>query len=81
MCCPQVLSRRLYLPALKAGSSSPPLIVGVDLQPMAPIEGVTLLQVCPCCQLARAALLLDWRTGTLAQCTPPPSILARLLCT
>jgi tRNA (cytidine32/guanosine34-2'-O)-methyltransferase len=40
----QVLSRRLYLPALKAGAAAPPLIVGVDLQPMAPIEGVTLLQ-------------------------------------
>ncbi|GAX77137.1 hypothetical protein CEUSTIGMA_g4583.t1 [Chlamydomonas eustigma] len=40
----QVLSRKLYLPAVKAGSTSPPKIVAVDLQPMAPIEGVTQLQ-------------------------------------
>lgn len=39
----QVLSRRLYLPALRAGKPTP-TIVAVDLQPMAPIEGVTLLQ-------------------------------------
>lgn len=40
----QVLSRKLYLPALKAGDASPPKIVAVDLQPMAPIEGVVQLQ-------------------------------------
>mmetsp|Transcript_34998 Transcript_34998/g.77873 ORF Transcript_34998/g.77873 Transcript_34998/m.77873 type:complete len:305 (-) Transcript_34998:333-1247(-) len=40
----QVLSRRLYLPAIKAGSTDPPKIVAVDLQPMAPIEGVLQLQ-------------------------------------
>lgn len=40
----QVLSRKLYLPALKAGATDPPKIVAVDLQPMAPIEGVTLIQ-------------------------------------
>lgn len=39
----QVLSRRLYLPAVRAGEPTP-TIVAVDLQPMAPIEGVTLLQ-------------------------------------
>lgn len=38
-----MLSRRLYLPALRAGKPTP-TIVAVDLQPMAPIEGVTLLQ-------------------------------------
>lgn len=43
----QVLSRRLYLPAVAAGRSGGdlPKIVAVDLQPMAPIEGVTQLQV------------------------------------
>ncbi|PRW59215.1 tRNA (cytidine(32) guanosine(34)-2 -O)-methyltransferase [Chlorella sorokiniana] len=42
----QVLSRRLYLPAAAAGKSGTelPKIVAVDLQPMAPIEGVTQLQ-------------------------------------
>lgn len=42
----QVLSRRLYLPAVAAGRSGGdlPKIVAVDLQPMAPIEGVTQLQ-------------------------------------
>ena len=39
----QVLSRRLYLPAAAAGGALP-CIVAVDLQPMAPIEGVTQLQ-------------------------------------
>jgi len=32
------------LPALRAGCTDPPLIVAVDLQPMAAIEGVTQLQ-------------------------------------
>lgn len=40
----QVLSRKLYLPALAAGDPHPPKIVSVDLQPMAPIEGVIQLQ-------------------------------------
>lgn len=42
----QVLSRRLYVPAVDAGvpSEELPKIVAIDLQPMAPIEGVTLLQ-------------------------------------
>ncbi|CAL8468650.1 g8190 [Coccomyxa elongata] len=41
----QVLSRRLYLPALQAGRpEDAPKIVAVDLQPMAPIEGVTQIQ-------------------------------------
>ncbi|KAF5832277.1 FtsJ-like methyltransferase-domain-containing protein [Dunaliella salina] len=40
----QVLSRRLYLPALRSGSADPPRIVSVDLQPMAAVEGVTQLQ-------------------------------------
>lgn len=42
----QVLSRRLYLPAVDSGvpKSNLPRIVAIDLQPMAPIEGVTLLQ-------------------------------------
>ena len=65
----QVLSRRLYLPAVRAGDPEPPklvsggwegvpsqhtvqrlaapmycLQVSVDLQPMAPVEGVTQLQ-------------------------------------
>ncbi|KAF6252007.1 FtsJ-like methyltransferase-domain-containing protein [Scenedesmus sp. NREL 46B-D3] len=40
----QVLSRKLYSPAVAAGDSHPPKIVSVDLQPMAPIEGVTQLQ-------------------------------------
>lgn len=39
-----MLSRRLYLPAVRAGHASLPKIVAVDLQPMAPIEGVTLIQ-------------------------------------
>lgn len=39
-----MLSRKLYLPALKEGALAPPKIVAVDLQPMAPIEGVTQLQ-------------------------------------
>ena len=40
----QVLSRRLYLPALKSGAERIPKIVAVDLQPMAAIEGVTQIQ-------------------------------------
>lgn len=42
----QVLSRRLYLPAVAAGTAQEdmPKIVAVDLQPMAPIEGVIQLQ-------------------------------------
>lgn len=41
----QVLSRHLYLPQVKAGRlDNLPIIVAVDLQPMAPIEGVTQLQ-------------------------------------
>lgn len=41
----QVLSRRLYLPAVQAGrTEQAPKIVAVDLQPMAVIEGVTQIQ-------------------------------------
>ncbi|WMV44178.1 hypothetical protein MTR67_037563 [Solanum verrucosum] len=43
----QVLSRKLYLPAkLSPGTkdNDPPLIVAIDLQPMAPIEGVIQVQ-------------------------------------
>eukprot|EP00891_Asterochloris_glomerata_P003066 jgi/Astpho2/3066/fgenesh1_pm.00051_%23_27_t len=41
----QVLSRRLYLPAKRLGRIADlPKIVAVDLQPMAPIAGVTQLQ-------------------------------------
>lgn len=42
----QVLSRKLYLPALAAGVLEPdlPRIVAIDLQPMAAIEGITQLQ-------------------------------------
>ncbi|GBG92770.1 hypothetical protein CBR_g57013 [Chara braunii] len=45
----QVLSRKLYLPAKAAkesghGESDLPLIVAIDLQPMAPIEGVVQIQ-------------------------------------
>jgi tRNA (cytidine32/guanosine34-2'-O)-methyltransferase len=40
----QVLSRKLYLPACKAELSSLPVIVAVDLQPMAPIEGIIQYQ-------------------------------------
>lgn len=39
-----VLSRRLYLPATKSGSNEIPKIVAVDLQPMAPVEGVVQIQ-------------------------------------
>lgn len=39
----QVLSRKLYRPAVAAGEEAP-LIVAIDLQPMAPIEGVTQIQ-------------------------------------
>ncbi len=45
VCAPaQVLSRKLYLPAVKSGAPHPPKIVAVDLQPMAPVEGVVQLQ-------------------------------------
>ena len=46
----QVLSRKLYLPTLLNNddddrtTSAPPKIVAVDLQPMAPIEGVICIQ-------------------------------------
>ena len=42
----QVLSRKLYLPALARGvpAEELPKIVAIDLQPMAPIEGVTTIQ-------------------------------------
>lgn len=41
----QVLSRKLYVPALRAGDGKDaPKIVAVDLQPMAPIEGITQIQ-------------------------------------
>ncbi|CAL0324726.1 unnamed protein product [Lupinus luteus] len=39
----QVVSRKLYLPAKLASDKngeSPPLVVAIDLHPMAPIEGV-----------------------------------------
>lgn len=41
----QVLSRRLYLPAKRAGQKDLPKIIAVDLQPMAPIEGIIDIQV------------------------------------
>lgn len=42
----QVLSRKLYLPAVAAGAAAEdlPKIVAIDLQPMAPIEGVVTIQ-------------------------------------
>eukprot|EP00892_Ulva_mutabilis_P003734 jgi/Ulvmu1/1732/UM117_0009.1 len=40
----QVLSRRLYLPAKKAGQQDLPKLVAVDLQPMAPVEGIIDIQ-------------------------------------
>ncbi|PNY16352.1 ribosomal RNA methyltransferase 1-like protein [Trifolium pratense] len=43
----QVLSRKLYLPAKLAPDAKDeklPLIVAIDLQPMAPIEGVIQVQ-------------------------------------
>ena len=42
----QVLSRRLYMPAVEAGvpEGERPKIVAIDLQPMAPIDGIVLLQ-------------------------------------
>lgn len=42
----QVLSRKVYLPARAAGVAEEhlPKIVAIDLQPMAPIEGVTQIQ-------------------------------------
>ena len=42
----QVLSRKLYLPAVAAGvpPADLPKIVAIDLQPMAPIEGVVQIQ-------------------------------------
>ncbi len=40
----QVLSRKLYLPAKTAGEKELPLIVAIDLQPMAPIDGVLQIQ-------------------------------------
>lgn len=40
----QVLSRQLFLPAQRAGKQDLPKIVAVDLQPMAPVEGVTQIQ-------------------------------------
>lgn len=42
----QVLSRRLYLPAVENGvpEGERPKIVAIDLQPMAPIDGIVLLQ-------------------------------------
>lgn len=41
----QVLSRRLYLPAKAAGQQNLPKLVAVDLQPMAPVEGIIDIQV------------------------------------
>ena len=38
------MSRRLYLPAVAAGEEPLPKIVAIDLQPMAPVEGVVQLQ-------------------------------------
>jgi tRNA (cytidine32/guanosine34-2'-O)-methyltransferase len=38
----QVLSQRLWVPAVDAGETHLPKIVAIDLQPMAPIEGVIL---------------------------------------
>jgi hypothetical protein len=73
----QVLSRRLYLPALKAGAPEPPLIVGVDLQPMAPIEGVTLLQGDITSEATASAVIAHF-SGQQAdlvvrRCPPPPT--------
>jgi 23S rRNA U2552 (ribose-2'-O)-methylase RlmE/FtsJ len=58
----QVLSRRLYLPAKRAGQEELPKIVAVDLQPMAPIEGIIDIQVrvlCYCWE--RCLFKLDLR--------------------
>ncbi len=58
-----MLSRTLYLPALRAGAVDVPKLVSVDLQPMAAVEGVLQLQVpdtlCkqPICMLLRNVLL------------------------
>ena len=40
----QVLSRRLVLP-FREGPEPPAKVVAVDLQPMAPVEGVICIQV------------------------------------
>ncbi len=68
----QVLSRRLYLPAAAAGRSGAelPKIVAVDLQPMAPIEGVTQLQVRACLQLGHT---LSAAIRLLCKPQPPPN--------
>jgi hypothetical protein len=80
----QVLSRRLYLPAVAAGRSGEqlPKIVAVDLQPMAPIEGVMQLQVKgqgppyarflePCPVLA--CCMAGW-SASLNVAGPPPAL-------
>lgn len=63
----QVLSRRLYLPAVAAGRppAELPKIVAVDLQPMAPIEGVRQLQARMCAAACCCALLAGWAGGWL----------------
>ena len=42
----QVLSRRIYLPAKEKGlpDEDMPKLIAIDLQPMAPIEGITTIQ-------------------------------------
>ena len=59
-----MLSRRLYLPAKRAGSEELPKIVAVDLQPMAPIEGIIDIQV----RIFRVSALQEY--SVLAGCVP-----------
>jgi 23S rRNA U2552 (ribose-2'-O)-methylase RlmE/FtsJ len=52
----QVLSRRLNLSCTRSSKPVPePKIVAVDLQPMAPVEGVITIQVCINCPLNNQA--------------------------
>jgi tRNA (cytidine32/guanosine34-2'-O)-methyltransferase len=72
----QVLSRKLYLPALAAGEPSPPTIVAVDLQPMAPIEGVVQLQGDITSEVTAAAVIARFagRQADLVVCDGAPDV-------
>ncbi|RMZ57646.1 hypothetical protein APUTEX25_001846 [Auxenochlorella protothecoides] len=72
----QVLSRRLYLPAVKAGSTPPPVIVAIDLQPMAPIAGVTQLQgdITSAATAAGVVAAFEGRPAQLVVCDGAPDV-------
>ena len=72
----QVLSRKLFLPALRAGDPNPPKLISVDLQPMAPIEGITQLQGDITSEVTAAAVIshFEGAKADLVVCDGAPDV-------